>query len=346
MINIFSPIKIKKTLFKNRIAMSPMCQYSADESGNPNNWHFNHWKTRAIGEIGLVMSEATAIRPDGKLTPNDLGLFNSKQQKLFSKGIKEIHNLGSKFGIQLVHCGRKSWGRTKGFGKYKLVSSSPIKFDEMWCEPKELDKREIDIIVNDFVFSTKLAIDAGADLVEIHAAHGYLIHQFLSPLSNKRKDEYGGSIRNRSRILIRIIEEIRRRVSNDIIIFVRLSCTDWAPKNGFNLKQATETAKLIKRAGGDLIDCSSGGTLPITNPPLRQGYQLRFASHIKNKIKIRTAGVGLLKDPIFINKYIENEKIDFAFLGRELLRNPYWMFGAAKEMEKREVIPVQYQRAY
>ena len=344
--DLFSPLKIKKMTFKNRIAMSPMCQYSATENGEPNEWHFNHWNTRAIGQVGLIMSEATAIRPDGKLTPNDLGLYNNKQKKLFAIGIEKVHETGSKFGIQLVHCGRKSWGRTKGYGKYKLVAPSPIKFDKDWAEPSQLSIQEIDNLINDFVYSSCLAFETGADLIEIHAAHGYLIHQFLSPISNKRQDEYGGSIINRSKFLVRIIKEIRKKIGKEKLIFIRISCTDWAAKDGYNLKEASETARLAKAAGADLIDCSSGGTLPITNPPLKEGYQLKFAVHIKKKINIMTAGVGLLINPEFINKYIKEEKINLAFLGRELLRNPYWMFHAAKKLNKENFIIPQYLRAF
>ena len=225
---IFSPIKIKNCQFKNRIAMSPMCQYSADEDGMPNEWHYQHWNTRAVGQVGLIMSEATAIRPDGKLTKNDLGLYNNKQLKSFKRGIDQVHEIGSKFGIQLVHCGRKSWGRTKGYEQYNLIAPSPISFDDGWKRPKELKNIDIQKIINDFSNSAERAKESGADLIEIHAAHGYLIHQFLSPLSNCRNDEYGGNIINRSRLLIQIIKKIRTSLGNSFPIFVRLSCTDWS----------------------------------------------------------------------------------------------------------------------
>ncbi len=346
MSNIFSPIIIKSCVLKNRIVMSPMCQYSAAEDGRPNEWHYQHWNTRAIGQVGLIMSEATAIRPDGMLTKNDLGLYNKKQIKSFKHGIEQVHDIGSKFGIQLVHCGRKSWGRTKGFGKFNLKAPSPIAFDKDWKEPQELKEFEINNIINDFVASSERAKTAGADLVEIHAAHGYLIHQFLSPLSNNRDDEYGGSTENRSRFLIEIIKKTRLAMGKNFPIFVRLSCTDWAKKGGFNLNQALITSKLAKQAGADLIDCSSGGTLPITHPPLREGYQLRFATEIKNKVNIMTAGVGLLKNSKFIDKYISKNKIDLAFLGRELLSNPYWSLKAAKELNHDKIIPSQYVRGF
>ena len=343
---IFQPIKINSLKLKNRIGMSSMCQYSSDNNGYVKDWHRDHWKTRAIGGVGLIMSEATAIRPDGKLTENDLCLFNKRQSNKFKSAINQIHDLDAKFGIQLVHCGRKSWGKEKGKGKFKLISSSAIAFDNGWVTPNALTEYEINKITDDFAASALLAKDSGADLIEIHAAHGYLIHQFLSPLSNNREDEYGGSIENRSRILKEIIQKCRKVNGKKFPIFIRISCTDWANSKGYNLSQALVTSKIAHQAGADLIDCSSGGTLPITNPPLREGYQIGFASKIRNTIGIPTAGVGLLRNPEKIEKYISEGKIDIALLGRELLRNPYWLFSAAAYFNDKSNIPKQYIRAY
>ncbi len=342
---IFKPLKIRSLTIKNRIGMSSMCQYSASSNGLVNNWHLQHWNTRAVGGVGLIMSEATAIRSDGKLTNGDLCLFNKRQSSSFKYAIEEVHENGAKFGVQLVHCGRKSWGRSKGLGPHPIVSCSSIKFDEGWEIPKHLSIKKIHSISDDFAESALLAKESGADLIEIHAAHGYLIHQFLSPISNSRDDEYGGSIKNRSRFLEEILKKCRKILGSTYPIFVRLSCTDWASKNGYNLKQAIETSKIARKAGADLIDCSSGGTLPITNPPLREGYQIHFASKIRKAVGVKTAGVGLLKTPEKIEKYLKDDRIDLAFLGRELLRNPYWLLNLAKSQQT-DYIPKQYSRAF
>jgi 2,4-dienoyl-CoA reductase-like NADH-dependent reductase (Old Yellow Enzyme family) len=327
--------------------MSSMCQYSANEQGYVNEWHKQHWNSRAVGGVGLILSEATAIRYDGKLTENDLCLFNKIHSKKFKDAISDVHNFGAKFGIQLVHCGRKSWGRKKGFGKYPLVSSSPVNFDVGWSKPKELSISQINTLSDDFANSAILAKESNADLIEIHAAHGYLIHQFLSPLSNYRTDEYGGNIEGRSKFLKEIIEKCRAATGKKYPIFVRLSCTDWSVKpRGYDLKQAIVTSKIAKKAGADLIDCSSGGTLPITNPPLKEGYQIKFAKKIKNDVRILTAGVGLLKSIDKIDSYLQKNNIDIALMGRELLRNPYWVNKAAAKYKYNNLIPKQYIRSY
>jgi NADPH2 dehydrogenase len=344
---LFSPISIRGKIFKNRIFMSPMSLYSAKNDGIPTNWHLAHWLTRIVGGVGLVMSESTSISPEGRLTENDLCLYNKSQQEAFKKYIDAIHDMGGMFGIQLGHCGRKSYGRTQGKGSKELVSCSPIKFDSDWETPVELSVNKILGIIKNFSDSAERAIKAGSDVIEIHAAHGYLIHQFLSPLSNKRKDKYGGSLENRALFLCQIVSEVRSRIGEEIPLFVRLSCTDWADDiGGFNIDDAEKVASMIAEIGADVVDCSSGGTLPITNPPLRQGYQLGFSSSIRKNSNILTAGVGLLSDIDFCESALIDKKCDFIFLGRELLRNPYWALNAAKYMGIKDIIPAQYIKSY
>ena len=344
---LFSPISIRGKTFKNRIFMSPMSQYSAKNDGIPMNWHLTHWLTRVVGGVGLVISEATSISPGGRLTENDLCLYNKSQQDAFKQYIDIIHDMGGMFGIQLGHCGRKAYGRTQGKGSEELVSCSPIKFDSDWETPVELSENKILGIVKSFADSAYRAVQAGSDIVEIHAAHGYLIHQFLSALSNNRNDKYGGSLENRALFLCQIVREVRDRIGEEIPLFVRLSCTDWADDiGGFNIKEVEIVSDMIAKLGVDVVDCSSGGTLPITNPPLKQGYQLEFSSSIRKNSNILTAGVGLLSDVDFCESVLIDKKCDFIFLGRELLRNPYWALNAAKYMGIKDIIPAQYIKSY
>lgn len=323
-----------------------MCQYSADSDGKPTAWHQVHWETRAVGGVALVMSEATAISPEGRLTLHDLMLWNLDQAESFRIGTELVHRHGAKFGIQLGHCGRKSWPASKGHGEYRLVSSSGMAFDQGWKIPDALSVAEIKMLVEQFVTSASLAIQAGADVIEIHAAHGYLLHQFLSPLSNIRQDDYGGSLENRARFAVDVVRAVRNTVGVDIPVFVRLSCTDWAEPRGFVLSEAVDAARLLADAGADVVDCSSGGTLPVTSPPLREGYQLPFAEMIRREVKVITAGVGLLEHPDFCNEAIETGRCDLVMLGRELLRNPYWTLQAARHLAVPDVIPRQYLRAF
>jgi NADPH2 dehydrogenase len=343
---LFQPLDIRACSIKNRVVMSPMCQYSAHNDGKPNQWHHLHWSTRAIGGVGLVFGEATAISPEGRLTLNDLGLYNEEQAEAFRIGINLVHSFGAKFGVQINHCGRKSWGRTKGKSEFRLVSASSIAFDEGWGIPDSLSVDEIEILTQQFVKSAVLAITSGADVIEIHAAHGYLFHQFLSPISNIRKDIYGGSLENRSRFLIDVVSRVRQKIGQYTPLFVRISCTDWAEIGGFTAEDSVFVSKWLSEVGADLIDCSTGGTLPVTSPPLIEGYQLSFAEKIKKEAHIATAGVGLLTQADFCNDALSEEKCDLVFLGRELLRNPYWTLDAAKKYGISDVLPEQYIRGY
>jgi 2,4-dienoyl-CoA reductase-like NADH-dependent reductase (Old Yellow Enzyme family) len=343
---LFQPLTIRDCTFKNRVVMSPMCQYCAADDGKPNHWHETHWSTRAIGGVGLVFSESTAISAEGRLTPNDLVLSNEEQAEAFKKAIAVVHSYGAKFGIQINHCGRKSWGRTKGKSEFRLVSASPIAFDQGWETPDELSAADIEQIAQQFIKSAGLAVEVGADVVEIHAAHGYLFHQFLSPISNTREDAYGGSLENRAKFLIDVVKRVREKIGAGIPLFVRISCTDWAEPDGFTATDAVSVSRWLQEAGADLIDCSTGGTLPITNPPLGEGYQVLFAEKIKKETGMATAAVGLLTQPDFCNSVVEEQKCDLIFLGRELLRNPYWVLGAAKQYGITDLYPAQYVRGF
>jgi NADPH2 dehydrogenase len=343
---LFQPLDIRACSLKNRVVMSPMCQYSALDDGKPNQWHQIHWSTRAIGGVGLVFGEATAVSPEGRLTANDLGLYNEDQAEAFRSGINLVHSFGAKFGIQIGHCGRKSWGRTKGKSEFRLVSASPIAFDEGWEIPDALSIDEIENITQQFVKSSDLAIACGADVLEIHAAHGYLFHQFLSPISNIRTDMYGGSLENRARFLIDVVSRVRQKIGQHIPLFVRISCTDWAEPKGFTAEESVSVSKWLREAGADLIDCSTGGTLPVTNPPLGEGYQLSFAEKIRKEAQIATGAVGLLTQVDSCNAALSEQKCDLVFLGRELLRNPYWTLDAAKKYGISDLCPIQYIRAF
>jgi 2,4-dienoyl-CoA reductase-like NADH-dependent reductase (Old Yellow Enzyme family) len=343
---LFRTLEIRACMLKNRIVMSPMCQYCAKTDGLPTSWHHMHWATRAVGGVGLVLSEATAVCQDGRLTANDLGLYNEVQAESFKTGIDLVHAYGAKFGVQIGHCGSKSWGRTKGYSDYRLISASDIAFDKGWKTPEALQIEEIEDLTQRFVRSARLALTAGADVVEIHAGHGYLFHQFLSPISNVRKDDYGGPLENRARFIVDVVRRVRLEIGHAIPLLVRISSTDFAEPQGFVLEDAVHLSRLLRDVDVDIIDCSAGGTLPITNPPLREGYQLQFAERIRKEAGIKTAGVGLLTHADFCNAALEAGECDLVVLGRELLRNPYWALYAAKQLEVADICPQQYVRGF
>jgi 2,4-dienoyl-CoA reductase-like NADH-dependent reductase (Old Yellow Enzyme family) len=346
-VKIFEKLSIRSCTLKNRIVMSPMCQYSSDETGEIMDWHRNHWISRAIGGVGLILSESIAVSPEGRLTNNDLMLTNKNHAAGLKKSIKAVKEYGAKFGVQLSHCGRKSWSRTNGReDRYDLFSASPIRFDEAWKAPREMSSIEIREIIQKFKYAAKLAVDSGVDVIEIHAGHGYLLNQFLSPLSNKRVDQYGGGLEGRAKILVELCDEMRGAIGKEIPLFVRISCTDWAGEDGFKLNDAVALAKLLKKTGVDLIDCSSGGTLPKTNPKIFQGYQVDFSHKIKSEVEIMTSAVGMLSEPSFCEDALRGGRCDLIMLGRELLSNPYWPLKAAKYFEKNSLIPSQYIRGF
>ena len=353
MSNFISPLLIKQILLKNRIAMSPMCQYSAI-NGYANEWHFVHYSTRAVGGVGTIIQEATAVLPEGRITYGDLGLWEDEQMSVLKRITSFISNTGAVPGIQLAHAGRKAscdlpWNGGSqlqtGINSWETYSASPLPFLEEDSIPKELTPIEIKDIIKAFKDATIRAIEAGYKIIEIHAAHGYLIHQFLSPLSNKRTDEYGGSFENRIRFLIEIVETLSQLMDQNHSLWVRISATDWIDE-GWNISDSIELSRILKEKGVDLIDTSTGGLLPRVKIPVAPEYQAPFAEQIKKEAKILTGTVGLITEIEQIESLLDSGKCDLVFLGRKLLSNPYFLIDVAKRNDKLKISPVQYERAY
>jgi len=349
---LFESITIKNLKSKNRIIMSPMAMYSA-KNGLPNDFHFVHYGSRAIGGAGIIILEATAVEKIGRITPNDLCLYNLRQMRALSRIAKFIKDSGALAGIQLAHAGRKAgtYVPWEGLGKIPLekggwipVAPSPIPYVNDWIRPRELSENGIKNIENKFINSAILAYNAGFQIIEIHAAHGYLIHEFLSPLTNKRNDKYGGKLENRSRFLLEIIEGIREKIPNDAALFVRISGVDFVD-GGWGVDDTIYLAKEMKSYGVDLIDCSSGGIIPDIKLPEIEGYNVFISEAIKKNENILTSVVGYIFNDKFANKLIEENKTDMVTLGRVLLRDPYWPIRKGFD-NGYKFYPVQYERAF
>jgi 2,4-dienoyl-CoA reductase-like NADH-dependent reductase (Old Yellow Enzyme family) len=349
--HLFSPIRFKGVTFRNRIAVSPMCQYSSDD-GAPTDWHMVHLGSRAVGGAALVMVEATAVEPRGRISPEDSGLWNERQVDAFKPIAKFIEENGAVPGIQLAHAGRKAsttrpWeggGPVKDDRKWTPVAPSAIPFDEGYAVPEELTEEGIQELKAAFVASAKRALWANFKMIEIHAAHGYLFHSFLSPLTNKRTDKYGGSLENRMRFLLETVTEVYAAVTHTMPLFVRLSCTDWVD-GGWDIEQSIELSKQLKTIGVDLIDCSSGAIVPHVKIPAGPGYQVPFAERIKKEAGIATGAVGMITEAQQAEQIINWGKADMVLLARQMLRDPYWPLHAAKELNVDIPWPVQYDRA-
>lgn len=350
---LFSPITIKDITFKNRIFMAPMCQDSAID-GMPNDWHFVHLGSRAAGGAALIIVEATAVNPEGRITWGDLGIYNEEQVNEFSKITKYIKSQGSVPGIQIAHAGRKAscdvgW-KTKLYlspdqGGWNVVAPSPVPFSHQSNVPHELNQAEIEMLVSDFVNAAKRSLNAGFEVLELHMAHGYLMHEFLSPLSNKRTDEYGGTLENRMRFPLKVAKAVREAWPQNLPLFVRISATDWVD-GGWDIKQSVALARELKTLGIDFIDTSSGGMVPEAKIPLTPGYQVPFAEEIKKEVNILTGAVGLITKPEQAEEILQQGKADIILLGRELLRDPYWPLHAAKALGEKVIVPKQYVRAF
>lgn len=344
--HLFDSLILRGLTLKNRIMMSPMCQYSAGEDGIPTDWHYVHYVSRAVGGVGLIMLEATAVQSCGRISVSDLGLWNNRQIAPLARIVDACHRQGAKAGIQLAHAGRKAWSMppgTNGFGPEQPVAPSAIPFDEGWNTPRALAAPEIDEIVAAFRQSAARALEAGFDVIEIHAAHGYLLSEFLSPLPNHRNDEYGGSLENRMRLLHQVVEAVREVWSETHPLFVRVSASDYAP-GGMDIHQMVEVARTLPERGVDLVDCSSGGVVPAT-VSVGPGYQVPFAHHIKHEAGVPTAAVGIITSPEMADEIIRNKRADVIAMGRELLRQPYWPLEAASILGVDIEWPVQYRRA-
>ena len=349
---LFSTLKLREVSFRNRIFVSPMCQYSATD-GVPNDWHLVHYGSRAVGGASLIIAEATAVCPEGRISPDDLGLWNDQQLISFEKITAFISSQGSVPGIQLAHAGRKAsmsspWKGGKlvqpDEGGWEVVAPSAIPFSDDYGVPHALTLAEIDKVVHQFIEATHRAVKAGFKVIELHMAHGYLMHQFLSPLTNHREDEYGGSLENRMKLPLLVAREVRKALPDSLPLFVRISATDWA-EGGWDLQQSVQLCKELSAVGVDMIDCSSGGQVPNAKIPLGPGYQVPFAAAIKSQAGILTGAVGMITKAIQAEEILQNEEADVIILGREMLRDPYWPLHAAREFDVDITWPQQYLRA-
>lgn len=349
---LFSPYTIKEITFRNRIVVSPMCQYSSVD-GFANNWHLVHLGTRAVGGAGLIIQEATAVLPEGRISYADMGIWKEEHIEKLKEINEFIHQQGTIAGIQLAHAGRKASAETAwnggrqihdGMNSWETVAPSPIPFHEKDRVPTELSLEAIKQIVHAFQNAARRSLAAGYKVLEIHAAHGYLIHEFYSPLSNKRMDEYGGSFENRIRFLLEILDAIRLEWPNHLPLLVRISATDWV-ENGWGIEDSVALAKILKEKGVDVIDTSSAANIPKAPIPLAPNYQVPLAAQIKKEAGIATGAVGLITDAQQAEDILYNEEADLIFMGRELLRNPYFPLEAAKQLGDEFTWPLQYERA-
>jgi 2,4-dienoyl-CoA reductase-like NADH-dependent reductase (Old Yellow Enzyme family) len=343
MSHLFSTFNLRGVTLRNRIMMSPMCMYSAADDGIATDWHLAHYASRAIGGVGLIITEATAVEARGRISANDLGLWDDSQIESLARIVRLCKSQGTAMGTQLAHAGRKAWSAHKGHGHATPVAPSAIPFDAEWATPHELNASEIDEIVAAFRAAAARAIQVGFDLIEIHSAHGYLLHEFLSPLSNQRTDEYGGALQNRARMLLRVVDAVRGVVPASFPLSVRLSCTDWVA-GGLTIDDQVQVARWLKEHGVDVIDCSSGGNAPVV-PPTGPSYQVPFAEKIRREAHIATIAVGLISSPELAEAIVQNERADLVALGRELLRDPHWTLRAARKLGVDVAWPKQYQRA-
>jgi 2,4-dienoyl-CoA reductase-like NADH-dependent reductase (Old Yellow Enzyme family) len=347
--DLFESVTFRGLTLRNRIVVSPMCQYSAGPDATPTDWHLVHLGSRAVGGAGLVIAEATAVEPRGRISEADLGLYSDAQTEAFARIVRFGKAQGAAMGIQLAHAGRKawsgsSWAPTYGRGPEPAVAPSAVPFAEGWPTPVELDRAGIDRIVAAFRRAAERSLEAGFDLIEIHGAHGYLISSFLSPLANYRTDEYGGSLANRMRFLLRVVDAVRGVWPEDRPLFVRLSCTDWV-EGGITIEETVEVARALKGRGVDLIDCSSGGNAARAPIPMGPGYQTPFAERVRREAGIPTGAVGLITDPAQAAEIVHNGRADLVVIARQFLRDPYWPLHAAYALGRDIAWPQQYHRA-
>ncbi|MEO8516519.1 MAG: NADH:flavin oxidoreductase/NADH oxidase [Flavobacterium sp.] len=351
-VQLFSPIQIKSLILKNRIAISPMCQYSAQD-GFANNWHLVHLGSRASGGAGLIIQEATSVSPEGRISPSDLGIWKDEHIAKFQEINQFIVSQNAIPGIQLAHAGRKAsmsepWKGNKRLnetnGGWNPVAPSAVSNHSNEKPPVALDKIGIQKVISDFKMATKRALQAGYQVLEIHAAHGYLLHQFMSPLSNFRTDEYGGSFENRIRFLLEVMEAVQSEWANNLPLLFRISATDWAD-GGWNIEESVALSQLLKEKGVDLIDVSSGGVVSHQKITLEPGYQVPFAERIKKETGILTGAVGLITEASQAESIITNGKADLVLFARESLRNPNLALDFARELNTDIKWPIQYERA-
>jgi 2,4-dienoyl-CoA reductase-like NADH-dependent reductase (Old Yellow Enzyme family) len=352
--HLFEPLRLEGVTLKNRIAVSPMCQYSALE-GHPTSWHLVHLGSRAVGGAALVIAEATAVEARGRISPADSGIWLDSQADAWAPIARFIAEQGAVPGMQLAHAGRKAstavpWKGGKGVsvdegGWRPTFAPSALAFADTYPTPQAMTKTEIDDVVVAFGAAAKRAIHAGFQLLEIHAAHGYLLHEFLSPLSNHRDDEYGGSFENRIRFLRRVVASVREAIPAATPLFVRISATDWV-EGGWDLEQSCALVDAVKAEGVTLVDVSSGGNVSHAKIPVGPGYQTPFAAEIRRRTGVRTAAVGMITAPEQADHIVRTEQADLVLLAREVLRDPYWPRRAASALGATIEAPIQYSRAW
>jgi len=353
MSGLFDPLALGDVVLRNRIAVSPMCEYSAVD-GMPDDWHLVHLGSRAVGGAGLVFTEATAVSPEGRISPEDTGIWNERHVEAWSRIVSFIRGQGAVAGIQLAHAGRKAstdapWRGGDPLdaehGGWTPVAPSAIPFDDGHPVPIALDANGIAKVIDDFRVAAQRARDARFQVIEIHGAHGYLLHQFLSPLSNTRTDQYGGSLENRARLLREVIAAVRENWPAPMPLWVRLSATDWA-EGGWDIGECVQLARMLRADGVDVIDCSSGGTVPHAKIPVGPGFQVPFAARIRREAGIATSTVGLITEPRQAEEILQRGDADVIELAREFLRDPYFPRRAAKELAESIRAPEQYERAW
>jgi 2,4-dienoyl-CoA reductase-like NADH-dependent reductase (Old Yellow Enzyme family) len=349
---LFSPFKLRSVEFANRIGVSPMCQYSSQD-GFATDWHLVHLGSRAQGGAGLVMVEASAVLPEGRISSGDLGIWKDDHIPALERIAAFLHTQGARAGIQLAHAGRKGSMSVPFAGERLLlpaeggwqpVAPSALAFAPDYAVPQSLDLAGIAAVVEAFRLAARRTLTAGFDFVEIHAAHGYLLHQFLSPLANQRADSYGGSFENRTRMVLQVVDAVRAEWPAHLPLFVRISATDWA-EGGWTPDESVELSRLFREHGVDLVDVSSGGQVPNAQIPVGPGFQVEFAARIRRQAGIATAAVGLITEAAQANAIVAQGEADLVFMAREMLRDPYWPVHAAAALGEPASWPVQYLRA-
>jgi 2,4-dienoyl-CoA reductase-like NADH-dependent reductase (Old Yellow Enzyme family) len=352
MSQMFDPLPIRDVTLPNRIAVSPMCQYSSHD-GFANDWHLIHLGSRAVGGAGLVFTEASAVTSEGKITPSDLGIWKDEHIEFLQRITRFLKSQGAVPGMQIAHAGRKAsthepWTGSGALspqeGPWVPVAPSAIAFAENYPRPRETTKENLVAIVNAFGAAARRALEAGFLLLEIHSAHGYLIHEFLSPLSNLRTDEYGGSFENRTRLAREVVSSVRKQWPERLPIFIRISASDWK-KGGWDIEQSVELARQLGPLGVDLVDCSSGGLALDQEVMLGPGYQVPFAERIRRETGIMTGAVGMIETKEQVEGILARNEADLVLMAREFLRDPYWVLRAARELGHKISWPKQYLRA-
>ncbi len=351
MSRLFTAFSLRGVEFRNRVFVSPMCQYSS-RNGLPNDWHMVHLGSRAVGGAGLVCVEATGVSPEGRISSGDTGLWSEEHTKAFEPIASFVKSQGARAAIQLAHAGRKAstdvpWRGGKPLseeqGGWQTLAPSAVPFGD-WPAPRKMTRDDIETVTLQFADAARRALEAGFEVVELHMAHGYLLHEFLSPLSNRREDEFGGSLENRVRFPLQVAEAVRAVWPEDLPLFARISATDWV-EGGWDIGQSVQLSRRLKERGVDLIDCSTGGLVPGARIPVAPNYQVPFAEQIRSEAGVATGAVGLITEPEQAEEIITSGKADAVFLARAELRDPYWPIHAAKRLGAQAPWPVQYGRA-